>query len=86
MSARYRLQGQPRRRLRAKRTKTSVGPLRRAGPRCKARAGALAHGVHASMGRAAVRAEQSHKGRGVMAKRYGRPSAQYRYEHYDPRW
>jgi hypothetical protein len=21
---------------------------------------------------------------GVMAKRYGRPSAQYRYEHYDP--
>jgi hypothetical protein len=22
---------------------------------------------------------------GVMAKRYGRPSAQYRYEHYDPR-
>jgi hypothetical protein len=21
-----------------------------------------------------------------MAKRYGRPSAQYRYEHYDPRW
>jgi len=22
---------------------------------------------------------------GAMAKRYGRPSAQYRYEHYDPR-
>jgi hypothetical protein len=21
-----------------------------------------------------------------MAKRYGRPSAQYRYEHYDPRY
>ena len=21
-----------------------------------------------------------------MAKRFGRPSAQYRYEHYDPRW
>lgn len=21
---------------------------------------------------------------GVMSKRYGRPSAQYRYEHYDP--
>jgi hypothetical protein len=21
-----------------------------------------------------------------MAKRHGRPSAQYRYEHYDPRW
>jgi len=21
-----------------------------------------------------------------MAKRYGRPSAQYRYEHYDPRF
>ncbi len=26
------------------------------------------------------------KGGGVMSKRYGRPSAQYRYEHYDPRW
>jgi hypothetical protein len=24
--------------------------------------------------------------RKVMAKRHGRPSAQYRYEHYDPRW
>jgi hypothetical protein len=23
---------------------------------------------------------------GVMAKRHGRPSAQYRYEHYDPRF
>jgi hypothetical protein len=23
---------------------------------------------------------------GVMAKRFGRPSLQYRYEHYDPRW
>jgi hypothetical protein len=22
----------------------------------------------------------------LMAKRYGRPSLQYRYEHYDPRW
>ena len=26
------------------------------------------------------------KGGAIMAKRYGRPSAQYRYEHYDPRW
>lgn len=23
---------------------------------------------------------------GYMAKRHGRPSMQYRYEHYDPRW
>jgi len=33
-----------------------------------------------------VRAGEPSGEGGVMAKRYGRPSAQYRYEHYDPQW
>jgi hypothetical protein len=32
-----------------------------------------------------VRAIEPDRGGGAMAKRFGRPSAQYRYEHYDPR-
>ena len=66
---RQRNQCQPRLRL----AKSSVA----AQGRPRDRAPALAHGNPCLIG------AQCAEG-GVMAKRFGRPSLQYRYEHYDP--